>query len=114
MGLGSAVVTGAGRLPFRLIVHVAGIDMLWRASRESIQSSVRAALAAAEGHGLRSLAFPVIGAGAGGYPHDDALGLMREAFHALDSAIEVTVVTHPSRTVARRSASDSTSRLSPP
>ncbi|WP_434301474.1 macro domain-containing protein [Corallococcus exiguus] len=32
MPLGSAVVTGAGRLPFKGIIHVAGIDMLWRAS----------------------------------------------------------------------------------
>jgi O-acetyl-ADP-ribose deacetylase (regulator of RNase III) len=33
--LGSAVLTGAGRLPFKGIIHVAGIDMLWRASRAS-------------------------------------------------------------------------------
>ncbi len=47
MPLGSAVWTTAGSLPFRGIVHVAGIDMLWRASERSIRDSVRNAIAVA-------------------------------------------------------------------
>lgn len=34
--LGGAVMTSAGRLGFKAIIHVAGISMLWRSSRESI------------------------------------------------------------------------------
>jgi O-acetyl-ADP-ribose deacetylase (regulator of RNase III) len=34
--LGGAVLTSAGRLPFRAIIHVAGINLLWRASERSI------------------------------------------------------------------------------
>src|SRR5260370_14556657 len=30
--LGGAVETGPGRLPFKAIIHVAGINLLWRAS----------------------------------------------------------------------------------
>jgi O-acetyl-ADP-ribose deacetylase (regulator of RNase III) len=30
--LGDAVLTSAGRLPFKGIIHVAGINLLWRAS----------------------------------------------------------------------------------
>jgi O-acetyl-ADP-ribose deacetylase (regulator of RNase III) len=30
--LGGAVLTSAGRLPFKAIIHVAGINLLWRAS----------------------------------------------------------------------------------
>src|SRR5947208_4855594 len=41
--LGQAVATSAGRLPFRKIIHVAGINLLWRATRVSIQTSVRSA-----------------------------------------------------------------------
>src|ERR1700734_1896918 len=37
--LGGAVLTSAGRLPFRGIIHVAGINMLWRASERSIRES---------------------------------------------------------------------------
>ena len=79
MPLGSAVVTGPGRLPFKAIIHVAGIDMLWRASARSIQDSVRNALARAHEHGFRSVAFPIIGAGSGSFDEDRALELMREA-----------------------------------
>ncbi|CAM4294930.1 Appr-1-p processing protein [Corallococcus exiguus] len=79
MPLGSAVVTGPGRLPFKGIIHVAGINMLWRASARSIQDSVRNALERAGEHGFRSVAFPIIGAGSGSFNEDRALELMREA-----------------------------------
>ncbi|WP_375755609.1 macro domain-containing protein [Corallococcus exercitus] len=79
MPLGSAVVTGAGRLPFKGIIHVAGINLLWRASARSIQDSVRHALERAEEHAFRSVAFPIIGAGSGSFNEDRALELMREA-----------------------------------
>ncbi|NOK34254.1 Appr-1-p processing protein [Corallococcus exercitus] len=79
MPLGSAVVTGPGRLPFKGIIHVAGINMLWRASARSIQDSVRHALERAREHGFRSVAFPIIGAGSGSFNEDRALELMRES-----------------------------------
>jgi O-acetyl-ADP-ribose deacetylase (regulator of RNase III) len=44
MPLGTAVVTSAGRLPYRGIIHVAGINLLWRASEQSIRDSVKHAL----------------------------------------------------------------------
>src|SRR6266487_202668 len=43
--LGGAVLTSAGRLQFKGIIHVAGINMFWRASERSIRSSVQNALA---------------------------------------------------------------------
>ena len=42
--LGGAVFTSAGRLPYKGIIHVAGINMLWRASAASIEDSVRNAV----------------------------------------------------------------------
>src|SRR6266852_2742321 len=42
--LGEAVLTSAGKLPFRGIIHVAGIDGLWRASETSIRRSMRSAM----------------------------------------------------------------------
>src|SRR5436309_4909967 len=39
--LGGAVMTGPGRLPFKAIIHVAGINLLWRSSEYSVRSSVR-------------------------------------------------------------------------
>jgi O-acetyl-ADP-ribose deacetylase (regulator of RNase III) len=64
--LGHAIETSAGTLPFKSIIHVAGINMLWRSSERSIRDSVRNALSIAQNQSYRSLAFPLIGAGSGG------------------------------------------------
>ncbi|WP_375769878.1 macro domain-containing protein [Archangium gephyra] len=92
MPLGSAVVTSAGRLPYRGIIHVAGINMLWRASEKSIRDSVTNALARAREHGFGSVAFPVIGAGSGGFDEARALEVMVSTLEARDVEVDVTVV----------------------
>lgn len=92
IALGGAVVTGAGRLPHKAIIHVAGINLLWRASPRSIQDSVHSALARAAERGFRTLAFPVIGAGSGGFAEASALELMMQALAGLDHAISVRIV----------------------
>jgi O-acetyl-ADP-ribose deacetylase (regulator of RNase III) len=84
--LGEAVLTTAGRLPFKAIIHVAGINMLWRASPKSIQGSVRSAMALVDRQGFASVAFPVIGSGSGGFKQDAALALMLDAFAGVVSA----------------------------
>lgn len=76
MPLGSAVLTSAGRLPFKGIIHVAGINMLWRSSELSVRQSVRNAMRAAADHGFRSIAFPLIGAGTGGGSPDQVHAMM--------------------------------------
>ena len=64
--LGHAVETSAGTLPFKSIIHVAGINMLWRSSERSIRDSVRHAISIAHERNYQSLALPLIGAGSGG------------------------------------------------
>ena len=76
--LGGAVLTGAGRLPFRAIIHVAGIDLLWRSSEGAIRGSVRNALLLAAAKGFSSIAFPLVGAGAGGFTEEQSLHVMRD------------------------------------
>jgi O-acetyl-ADP-ribose deacetylase len=90
--LGHAVVTGAGRLPFKHIIHVAGINMLWRASERSIRDSVASALCAAREHAVRSLAIPLIGAGSGGFEESRVLALIVETLESEPDDIEVTIV----------------------
>ncbi|WP_224368068.1 macro domain-containing protein [Hyalangium versicolor] len=97
MPLGSAVVTSAGRLPYRGIIHVAGINMLWRASEQSIRDSVANALARAWEHGFHSVAFPIIGAGSGSFDEARALELMLAALEAGAGAFDVTVVRYRRR-----------------
>lgn len=76
--LGGAVETGAGRLPYRSIIHVAGISMLWRSSEKAIRGCVRSALGIARERGYRSVAFPLIGAGTGGFSPERALAIMQD------------------------------------
>ena len=92
MPLGSAVLTSAGKLPFKAIIHVAGINMLWRASEQSIRDSVKNAMAVAAENGFRSIAFPLIGAGSGGFNQEKAKQIMLREMQSLDSPLEVTVV----------------------
>jgi O-acetyl-ADP-ribose deacetylase (regulator of RNase III) len=76
--LGGAVITGAGKLPFKAIIHVAGISMWWRSSERSIRDSVRNALALASERGFQSIAFPLIGAGTGGGSADKVQSTMED------------------------------------
>ena len=90
--LGAAVLTGAGRLPYLGIIHVAGINMLWRASEGSVRGSVRSAMRIVEEEGFVSVAFPIIGAGSGGFDQTRALELMCDELEALSSPSDVTIV----------------------
>jgi len=90
--LGGAVLTGAGRLPFNGIIHVAGINMLWRASERSIRDSVRNAMEVARKQGFSSVAFPIIGAGSGGFNTNSALIIMQDQFSSIDIKIDVMIV----------------------
>jgi O-acetyl-ADP-ribose deacetylase (regulator of RNase III) len=101
--LGGAVSTSAGRLPYRTLIHVAGINMLWRASRQSIQDSVRNAVRLAEQLGVHTLAFPIIGAGSGSFPPAKAAELMLETFAKIESPVEAILVQYRPASVARPS-----------
>ncbi|MDG3002638.1 macro domain-containing protein [Paludisphaera mucosa] len=90
--LGGAVATTAGRLPFKAIIHVAGINLVWRASEASIRDSARHAVDLADQLGLRSLATPLIGAGSGGFDPDRAERIMIETLGAVHSPVEIVVV----------------------
>lgn len=92
MPLGSAVLTSAGKLPYRGIIHVAGINMLWRASERSIRDSATNAMAIAEEQNFRSIAFPLIGAGSGGFNTQRAKEILLDQLNSISSRAEVTVV----------------------
>jgi O-acetyl-ADP-ribose deacetylase len=90
--LGKAVLTSAGNLPFKAIIHVAGINLLWRASERSIRDSVRHALRLTHEKGFRSVAFPLIGAGSGGFGEQRAKEVMLDELSKLEVPIAVKVV----------------------
>lgn len=87
---GEAVLTPAGHLPARYVIHTVG--PIWRGGGEgeaaALASCYRNSLAVAKAHTLRTLAFPSISTGVYGYP------LQRAAPVAL-TAIRDTLITMP-------------------
>lgn len=71
---GSAVVTGAGRLPARYVFHAVGPVYAHAGERapELLRSCYETCLALAEERALRSLSFPAISTGVYGYPVAEA------------------------------------------
>jgi O-acetyl-ADP-ribose deacetylase (regulator of RNase III) len=90
--LGGAVLTSAGRLPFRGIIHVAGINMLWRSSEFSVRESVRSAMKIAIEHRFASIAFPLIGAGSGGGSQENIQNFITEELTTIDFSGDTYIV----------------------
>jgi len=90
--LGQAVLTSAGKLPFRGIIHVTGIDGFWRASEFSIRQSVKNAVELAEKEGFQSIAFPVIGSGSGSFNQEKALQFMLDEMATINTELQVKIV----------------------
>jgi O-acetyl-ADP-ribose deacetylase (regulator of RNase III) len=70
--LGEAIVTPAGRLAARVIIHAVSLDRDRRTNAEIIDRAVRNAMARARELRLSSIAFPAMGTGVGGFPLDEA------------------------------------------
>ena len=92
IALGGAVLTGAGRLPYKGIIHVAGINMWWRATENSIMMSVCSAMCIVNNKQFKSIAFPIIGTGSGSFNEARALGLMQSVFATMESEARVVIV----------------------
>ena len=90
--LGGAVLTSAGRLPFKGIIHVAGISMWWRSSEYSIRESCRNAIRTAKEHSFASIAFPLIGAGTGGGSIESVEKLMIDQLGKEEYSCRIVIV----------------------
>ena len=65
VGIGGAVITGAGKLPSRHVIHAATMDMDFVTDEKSVRLAIKNALAEAEKAGLSSVSFPALGCGTG-------------------------------------------------
>jgi O-acetyl-ADP-ribose deacetylase (regulator of RNase III) len=80
---GEAVITAAGRLPARQVIHTVGPIYGRHEGREPelLAACYRNSLNLAVKHSLRSLAFPSISTGAFGYPREKAAAIASRAIH---------------------------------
>jgi O-acetyl-ADP-ribose deacetylase (regulator of RNase III) len=90
--LGEARLTSAGKLPFKGIIHVAGINILWFATKYSIAKSVENAMNIVIKGKYESVAFPLIGAGSGNRGENFSLEVMKSTFNNIQSKAKVFVV----------------------
>ncbi|MCR1783869.1 O-acetyl-ADP-ribose deacetylase [Nocardioides carbamazepini] len=90
LATGDAGWTTAGRLPARWVIHVVGPNRhAGETDRSLLTSCYRRALEVADELGARSIAFPLISAGAYGWPQDDAVDAALETLRATPTEVEV-------------------------
>lgn len=76
--VGEAVITTAGSLPARHVIHAAVMGQDLQTDSEKICIATRSSLSLAEANGIKSLAFPALGTGVGGFPLETAASIMVE------------------------------------
>jgi len=90
--LGQARLTSAGLLPYKAIIHVAGINMFWFATEYSVSQSVKNIMKIVDEKCYNSIAFPLIGSGSGNRGKEWSLKVMLEAFKHIESKAKVIIV----------------------
>ncbi|TKJ32382.1 Appr-1-p processing protein [bacterium (candidate division B38) B3_B38] len=77
--IGEAVLTTAGKLPAKYVIHAAGMGRDLRTDAHKVQESTKNSLLRAEEKKLSSIAFPAIGTGVGGLSYHECARAMLEA-----------------------------------
>jgi O-acetyl-ADP-ribose deacetylase (regulator of RNase III) len=71
VALGESIVTPAGTLAAKAVIHAVSLDRDRRTNASIIDAAVRSALARAREIGATSVAFPAMGTSVGGFPLED-------------------------------------------
>jgi O-acetyl-ADP-ribose deacetylase (regulator of RNase III)/ADP-ribose pyrophosphatase YjhB (NUDIX family) len=66
--IGGAITTQAGSLPAKYVIHAATMGMDFETDEIKIRDSCRSSLEVAEELKIKSIAFPALGCGVGGFP----------------------------------------------
>jgi len=80
-GVGTAVITGAGKMKFRHVIHAVGPKMGEGDEDRKLSAAVRSSLALADRHGLKSVAIPAISTGNYGFPVERCARILLTEVH---------------------------------
>lgn len=91
--IGQAIVTAAGKLPAKYVIHAAVMGADLKTDAEKIRMAILNSLKRAEELLLESIAFPALGTGVGGFPMAEAsqimLGAVKEHLQSYRSTLEM-------------------------
>jgi O-acetyl-ADP-ribose deacetylase (regulator of RNase III) len=76
--IGEAAVTGAGRLKARYVIHAAVMGQDLRTDADKIRQATENSLLRADDLGLKSIAFPALGTGVGGFHLGECARIMSD------------------------------------
>ena len=76
VAIGDAVITGGGSLPATHVIHAAVMGQDLQTDESKIRTATKNALMRARELGIRSVAFPALGTGVGGFPPELAAEAM--------------------------------------
>ncbi|NPA23299.1 MAG: macro domain-containing protein [Crenarchaeota archaeon] len=100
--IGKAVVTGAGKLKCRYVIHAPTVEEpASPSSPDKVYRATLAALEEAKRHGITSLAFPLMGAGVGGVSVEDSIRSMARAFSERGEGLRIYVIVLNPETLQR-------------
>ena len=74
--VGEAIVTGAGKLKAKYIIHAAVMAQDLKTDAEKIRQATKNSLLRADELSIKSIAFPALGTGVGGFPLDECARIM--------------------------------------
>ncbi|RCK74487.1 MAG: hypothetical protein IGBAC_1435 [Ignavibacteriae bacterium] len=76
--VGSAVITSAGKLKAKYVIHAAGMGQDLKTDAEKVKNATRNSLLLAEEKNINSISFPAIGTGVGGFSIYECAKVMLE------------------------------------
>ena len=71
VSIGEAAITRAGTLKAKYIIHAVAMGQGWEIDAEKIRQATKNSLLRSDEIGTKSLAFPALGTGVGGFHQDD-------------------------------------------
>jgi O-acetyl-ADP-ribose deacetylase (regulator of RNase III) len=74
--VGGAAITAAGKIRARHIIHAASMQLGGHTTTRALRNATAHSLRIASERGLRTLAFPAIGTGIGGFPLSECAAIM--------------------------------------
>jgi len=78
ISIGESIVTSAGKLPSKYVIHSATMGMDFKTDEEKIRLSIKSSLTRADELKINSIAFPALGCGVGGFSPEKACSIMIE------------------------------------